>query len=199
MEVFSTAYLPGITYIQQYVKASNPVIDLGENYLKQTHRNRGMICSSNGPLHLIVPLRKSDSRRSGGMLISYLENWQGQHLKAIRSCYKNSPYYEHYQPEFEEIILYKYYLLNELNGALLDWILMQLEIVPKHRFSHEYIEQGTSDFRTFDYFKSATRPYKQVFSDKNGFLPGCGVIDMLFNKGPEALETISDFGFQVSD
>src|SRR5687768_4563647 len=109
MEIFSTAYLPGIHYIRQYIQASNPVIDLGENYIKQSHRNRGIICSSNGPLALIVPLSKPSSSASGkstgGVEINYAENWRTNHIKAIRSCYKNSPYYEHYQPEFENILL----------------------------------------------------------------------------------------------
>lgn len=198
MEIFSTAYLPGIIYIQQYIQASDPVIDLGENYIKQTHRNRGVICSSNGPLPLIVPLRKSDKRRTVDMSISYSEDWQSQHLKAIRSCYKNSPYFEHYQPEFENIILDKYDLLHQLNGALLSWILLQVDIKIKHRLSEVYIEAKGEDYRNFDYFKLATRPYKQVFSDRNGFLPGCGVIDLLFNKGPEAMVTILDLRLTIN-
>src|SRR5687767_2559843 len=135
MEIFSTAYLPGIIYIQQYIQASDPVIDLGENYIKQTHRNRGVICSSNGPLPLIVPLRKSDKKRTGDIPISYSEDWQSQHLKAIRSCYKNSPYYEHYQQEFEEILLNKFDLLHELNNEVLNWILVQLDVRIKHGLS----------------------------------------------------------------
>jgi hypothetical protein len=196
MEVFSTAYLPDIIYIRQYLLAKEPVIDLGENYIKQTHRNRGVICSSNGPLSLIVPLRKSapttiGSRKMAEIEISYSENWQDQHLKSIRSCYKNSPYYEHYQEEFETIIQSKWSLLCELNAELFKWLLDQLDIVPKHTIVTNYIESGFStDYRLSDYFIDASKTYKQVFSDRNGFTPGLSCIDLLFNKGPEAMAYI---------
>jgi hypothetical protein len=191
MDVLSTAYLPGILYIRQYLQSFNPVIDLGEHYIKQTHRNRGMICSSNGPLTLTVPLRKSGSRKTGEMEISYTEPWQSQHIKAIRSCYKNSPYYEHYQPEFEAILGKQYSFLYELNSALFSWLLVELGIPAKHSTSAAYVEAGiTNDYRNFDYFKSAIKPYKQVFSDRNGFCQGLSCIDLLFNKGPEAMAYI---------
>lgn len=188
MQVLSTAYLPYISYIQQYFCANNPVIDLGEHYVKQTHRNRGMICSSNGPLALIVPLRRMESRRCGDMEISYSEKWQDQHIKTIRSCYKNSPYYEHYQPEFELLLTTPFTLLHELNDAILRWLLNELDIPYKHTFSTEYIESSEdNDFRNIISPVKQEEFYKQVFSDRIGFTKGLSCIDLLFNKGPESM------------
>ncbi len=188
MKVFSTSYLPDIAYIQQYLYCHKPVIDLGEYYIKQTHRNRGYICSSNGPLALIVPLRKLDSKRVGDIEISYAEKWQDQHVKTIRSCYKNSPYFEHYQPEFESLITTHFKFLYELNDAVLQWLLAELDIPYKHTFSNDYIEASVeNDYRNEITTGKLLVPYKQVFSDRNGFCEGMSVVDLLFNKGPESL------------
>jgi len=188
MQVFSTAYLPYISYCQLYLASHNPVIDLGEHYIKQTQRNRGSVGSSSGALLLTVPLSKTESKRVGDMQISYTENWQKQHIKTIRSCYKNSPYYEHYQFEFEAILTTPFTHLYQLNEAILKWLLHELDIPYKHTFSNSYIENGiVNDYRNEINITKAPLPYKQVFSDRIGFCKNLSCIDLLFNKGPEAL------------
>ncbi len=188
MDVFGTAFIPGIQWFQLLIHSTEPVIDLGEHFIKQTQRNRGIILSSNGQLPLIIPLRKSDSRTVGSMEISYSEDWQTKGLRAIRSSYMNSPYYEHYQEGFEELFCRKEPLLHEYNKYLLDWIIQQLDMPVQLNYSMEYVEKGFSnDYRLLVSNEILQKEYKQVFSHKMGFVPGLSVIDLLFNKGPESL------------
>lgn len=192
MEVFGTSFLPNILYFQCLASASDPVVDLGEHFIKQTYRNRSVILGSNGPLQLTVPLRKNDSKVVIDQEISYAEDWQTKALRAIRSSYTNSPYYEHYQEEFEHLLMKKDALLYLYNKGLFNWLLKELDLNMQIRYSDSYIIQNiNNDLRNVD-FNEVTTPstiikYKQVFSYKTDFVAGLSVIDLLFNKGPESL------------
>lgn len=192
MDVFATAFLPGTLYLQKLLLSSHPVIDVGENFIKQTYRSRCTILSSNGPLMISVPLRKNDSKRVLDMEISYAEDWQTKALRAIRSSYANSPYYEHFQDEFEELLMRKESLLHLYNYELFNWMLKNLLIEKEFSISDEYItSEFNFDLRSIDFDGSPElkklQAYKQVFSHKTNFIPGLSGIDLLFNKGPESL------------
>lgn len=192
MDVFATAFLPGILYLKKWLLSSDPVIDIGENFIKQTFRSRCYILSSNGPLMISIPLHKNNSKSVGDMEISHTEDWQTKGLRAIRSSYANSPYYEHYQEEFEELLMSKESLLHSYNHQIFKWLLHQLYIDKEPVISKEYISSGfASDFRVADFEDVSElanlKSYKQVFSHKMEFKPGLSAIDLLFNKGPESL------------
>jgi hypothetical protein len=189
MDVFATAFLPGTLYFKKWLQSNDPVIDLGENFIKQTYRSRCTILSSNGPLMITIPLRKNDSKRVGDIEISYAEDWQTKGLRAIRSSYANSPYYEHYQEEFEALFMSKNELLYSYNRELFNWLLKNLYIEKNPGYSTEFISVGfNNDFRSKEFGSSLEmKEYKQVFSHKVNFIPGLSVIDLLFNKGPESL------------
>lgn len=191
MDVFGTAFLPNTSYFHSLIKSIHPVIDIGEHYIKQTYRNRTYILSANGPVSLIIPLRKTDSKHVMDTEISYAEDWQIKSLRSIQSSYKNSPYYEHYQLEFESLFLTKEPLLYVYNKSLFDWINIQLGIDLNLNYSREYVTADIrNDYRGVDFFSSddgLNKHYKQVFSYKMGFAGKLSVIDLLFNKGPEAL------------
>lgn len=198
MDVFGTSFLPNTLYFHRFLNAKQPIIDLGEHFIKQTQRNRTFILASNGPMPIIIPLCKNNSKRVYDMEISYSEHWQPKALRAIKSSYKNSPYYEHYQPEFEELLMRKEQRLHEYNRGLFEWLLKELDINIQVSYSCTYIENESSlgkrrlnDYRNFDFYAINCYPnatsYKQVFSYKIRFLAGLSLIDLLFNKGPEAL------------
>ena len=54
--LFSTSYLTPIEHIHKMVAAENILIELNENYIKQSYRNRCYILTANGPQALIVPV-----------------------------------------------------------------------------------------------------------------------------------------------
>ena len=192
MDVFSTAFLPNIAYFQNLLFASESIIDLGEHFIKQTHRNRAFILSPNGAIPIIIPIHKTDSKSVIDIEISYVEDWQTKHLRAVRTCYKNSPYYEHYQEEFEELLMDKQKLLHLYNKNLFNWLIKELGADCKIRYTNEYVEKLIGkDFRNVDFYSTPmllnNQEYKQVFSYKSNFTPNLSTIDLLFNKGPEAL------------
>lgn len=47
------------------------------------------------------------------------------------------------------------------------------------------------DLRKHLFKKHEIKPYEQVFSHKNGFIPNLSILDLLFNLGPETQQYIS--------
>jgi WbqC-like protein family len=58
LPLLSTAYLPPIEYVALIAKSGGCVIEKHEHFIKQTYRNRAVIATGNGPLALIIPLKK---------------------------------------------------------------------------------------------------------------------------------------------
>lgn len=173
------------------IHASNPILDIGENFVKQTHRNRMNILTSNGVLSFIIPIEKNTERVICLQKIAYKENWPAIHWKAIVSSYKNSPYFEHYEEEIKSIVFQEKEFLVEFNQTIFDWICNQLDIENKLEVSKKYIRENISiDYRSVDYcmkeIHADLRPYKQVFTTKFGFSSNLSILDLLCNKGPEA-------------
>ena len=57
MAVFPCAYFPSISYLKLLYEFQPCTIDLKENFVKQSIRNRCEILSANGRLKLIVPIQ----------------------------------------------------------------------------------------------------------------------------------------------
>src|SRR5690554_6691552 len=93
----TSAYLAPIQY---YSKLANfpVVLEVNDNYLKQTYRNRCNILTTNGIKTISIPIEKSGKLKTSmkEVKISYTENWQKLHWKTITSAYNSSPFFEYY-------------------------------------------------------------------------------------------------------
>ena len=123
--ILSTAYFPPIEYFAYILEAEEIFIEKEENYHKQTYRNRCYILSVNGPQCLSVPVYAGSLHKTiiKDIRIDYSKRWQQVHLRAIRSSYGSSPFFQYYFEEFESIIQNNYEFLLDLNMNLLELIL----------------------------------------------------------------------------
>jgi hypothetical protein len=71
--------------------------------------------------------------------------------------------------ELEHPIIYTDHFLHNTDTDIID---LRESIHPKKSSDHDIA------FRM--------QPYKQVFDDRHGFIPNLSILDLLFNKGPEA-------------
>ena len=200
MPIFATAYLPPINYIAQLAKYKNATIEQMETFPKQTYRNRAIILTANGLLPLIVPIIRTNGNHTltRDIQISYAENWNIKHWRAIESAYNSSPYFLYYKDTIEKIIIEPHKYLVDLNEQLLNYILKKLKIDCTTEYSIDYTQpnQSDEDYRTHFSIKqkydTAQFPiYNQVFETKFDFQPNLSILDLLFNLGPDANEYLS--------
>ena len=190
--LLSTAYLPNISYLSQVLKQDLILIEKHEHFVKQTYRNRCEILTSNGKLSLSIPLvKQADKELIADKKISYAEDWQKQHWRAITSAYKNSPYFEFFEDEFKPFYENKFELLFDYNTQLLQTILHILRVKKQIEFTSQFDINPSNcfDLRTLSDLNNSnklnTKQYYQVFADKQGFTPNLSCLDALFNVGLE--------------
>lgn len=190
--LLSTAYLPNIKYLSQVLNNEIVVLEKHEHFVKQTYRNRCEILTSNGKLSLSIPLvKQADKELIAEKKISYAEDWQKQHWRAITSAYKNSPYFEFFEDEFKPFYENKYELLFDYNTQLLQTILHILRVKKQIEFTTQFDVSPSNCFNLralseLNYSENINaKPYYQVFADKQGFVSNLSSLDALFNVGLE--------------
>lgn len=194
--LLSTAYLPNVYYLSQVIHHDKIILEKYEHFIKQTYRNRCEIVSANGKLSLSIPLiKQADKELISDKKISYAEDWQKQHWRAISSAYKNSPYFEFFEDEFKPFYENKYELLFDYNTQLLQTILNILRIKKEIEFTQnfEIAPNNIIDLRCLSGLTNLNvpfiMPYYQVFADKLGFTENVSCLDALFNIGLSTINT----------
>lgn len=191
--LFPTSYFPPISYAVSAKRFDEITIDGCEHYIKQTIRNRTDILSANGVLSLVVPvLRNKDMRASSEqVLIDYKTSWQQNHLRAIRSAYGKTPYFDYYFPEIENIIMSSPDRLIELNTLITTWAFEKMKLKTVLSKTKEYVSESENDFRNVFSKRNKkeiyeNKPYFQAFCDRFPFVRDLSCMDLLFNMGSES-------------
>ena len=194
--LLSTAYLPPISYLSAYVLSEKIIIERFETYTKQTCRNRCLIYGPNGIQSLSIPVKKTMGHHTliSDILTDNTRPWQKLHWRSIETAYNKSPFFLYYRDYFEPFFTRKTEHLIDFNTRILEQIFMilRIEIVPA--FTEEFEKEPENDQRELlvrKYQEFSFPAYFQPFSLKHGFLSNLSIIDLLFNKGPEAPEYLS--------
>ncbi|MEY4135614.1 MAG: hypothetical protein RL386_1964 [Bacteroidota bacterium] len=198
-----TAYLPPIPYLGACFLFGRIFIEQWEHYQKGGTRNRCFIATANGPQRLTIPLLKGKHQQLPvrEVRIDYREPWVKTHWQAIRSAYGRAPFYEEYTALLLPVFERRPAFLFDLNQELLRLVLGFLKC-PRHPELNEAYVRSPAD--TLD-LRAAFRPnymagqplqgfqvlpYPQLFEDRNGFLPGLSILDLLYCLGPGARDRI---------
>ena len=211
--LLSTAYFPPIEYFAAMANSRRVEIESGEMYQKQSYRTRCHINGANGLLVLTVPVLRSAIKDEGSshkiptanLKIDYSKPWILQHKRAFEAAYMSSPFFEYYMDEIYEILDSGEESLLKMNTALTIKIaqLIGIEtpislsdgnfIIPG---SEELKARNIADFRDSIHPKKEPlllkeleleKPYWQVFTNKQGFVPNLTILDLLCNEGPNAI------------
>ncbi len=196
MKILPLTYLGNTEWFSQLL-GGDCVVDLGENYVKQSCRNRCEIYSANGVMPLTVNVVKGGSYKKKpmrDMRIDYSKRWQHQHWVSICSAYKKSPYFDHYAEHFAPFYEKHFDFLTDFNLELLSLLLSLMGAEVELRTSQSYIHPAPEDIdlrhRTF--LSSEPSPlctppdYFQVFTERQPFVGGLSVLDLFFCEGREA-------------
>ena len=171
-----------------------------EHYQKRSFRNKCVIATAHGPLILTVPLAKGKHQQQliSKTQISYDEDWQHQHLHAIKSAYGRAPYFEHYIGEITDFFHEKEAFLFDLNWKIMQKVgaLLQTSFRLSESVHYQPLRSHSSDYRNaftprtyWKWLQDLT--YPQVFSDRQPFLANLSILDLIFNAGPAALPLLT--------
>ena len=119
MVILPSAYMPSVEYVARLLR-EECVVDLGENYIKRSQRNRAQILSANGVMSLTVNVENANRLRQKikDVRIDYSKRWQHQHWVSILSAYKSSPYYDYYADRLEAFFERRYEFLYDFNELI---------------------------------------------------------------------------------
>lgn len=195
MTILPLSYLPSVEYVARLLR-EQCVIDVGENYVKRSERNRAYILSANKVMPLTVNVVGGNRPRlpMRDVKIDYSKRWQHQHWVSIVSAYKSSPYFDHYAPYLEPFYRREWRYLVDYNRELLELLLRLLGSPMALPLSEQYVEsrEGDLDLRPKHREGSTfvAEPYFQNFSERMPFQPNLSVLDLLLCEGPSAIDGV---------
>lgn len=192
MQVFPAVCFPSVAYLQHLYRASDAVIDLGENFVKQSYRNRFDVLGPNGRMAITARV----VGHSGSIPINQVQlvndEWRRLARKGIQAAYGRSAFFIHYYDEMEALIN-DAASLAEFNLGSTTLLLEQWGMkLPK--VSESYIEDKIDqDYRNRKAELSllSAKNYPQVFQDRFPFEKNLSGIDLLMNLGPAGIEVIA--------
>lgn len=190
MLLLSTSYFPSVNYFSEFLCYENVQIESQEHFIKQTHRNRCSIATPQGVLHLSIPLINEGNKTiTAEKKISYTENWQIKHWRAIESAYNKSAYFEYFEQKIKEALFAHHEKLIDLNHQLMLCLLNILRIEKTVHYTTSFQKEGNfTDHRDEKKCRQINSSYYQVFKHKTGFLSNLSVLDLIFNEGLHAKE-----------
>ena len=196
MVILPLTYWGNIEYFANLLQGGEKaIIDLGENYVKRSERNRTEIVTPTGGMVLSIPLIKANRPRTPmrDMRIDNSKRWQHQHWVAILSAYRSSPYFDYIADRIAPIYEREWQFLTDLNCEILQTEFDILGIAPKHQFSETYIEprEEIIDLRNKKRESLFCSPqYFQTFMDRTPFVENASMLDLLMCEGREAISLL---------
>lgn len=186
-------YLPPISWFSVFLSEDSEIVfEQFESFPKQTYRNRTTIYGANGRLSLIIPMNHNGKRTMHEIEVSHRDNWLNIHWKSIKIAYQSSPYFEFYEHKLQEIFTFQTNSLLEFNLNALKILQKIFKTEKPYTLNKEYFKiPSEENYRESFSAKKESEfdipEYYQTFSDKYSFLPDLSIVDLICNKGPEAL------------
>lgn len=179
------------------------VFEQYEHFQKGSLVNRYYLAGPNGRILLSVPLVHAKRTRVPfrDLEICNLEKWQSLHWKTLCSCYRRSPWFEFYEPELRVMYEKPYRFLRDWNldafALIGSWLGRSWNLEWTREYEKTASGDPVSDARgrfvshpDYAVLEAGTGPYRQVFEDRTGFIPGLSILDMLFCMGKRAAEAL---------
>ncbi len=186
-------YFPCVNYMLALHSNDSCEIEQWDTFRKMSFRNRCIIVGSNGLINLTVPVEggRNNKQLIKDVLISYSENWQLQHCKAIVSSYAKAPFFEYYQQNVEQLIKKRHAFLLDKNMEIALWLKKALKMSSAIGMTERYefiLSTDIMDLRNKwlpnNYQEGGGLYYNQVFEEKIGFQKNVSILDFLFCRGP---------------
>ena len=207
--ILATTYFGPVQWYQKLNRFDGVLMEQHEHFLKQTYRNRCVIATTQGVQALTVPVEAPVGEGLAlsktpikDVRISNHGKWRTEHWNALQSAYGESPFFEFYEDDIRPFFEDRWEFLLDFNMAITEKMCELLDIHPHIELTSSYQNSlpfgegrgGALDFRTIIHPKHPQpdpdfnpKPYYQVYQERFGFQPNLSVLDLLFNRGNEAV------------
>lgn len=193
-------YFGCLSYYHEMAQHEHIVFDCTTAFSKMSFKNRMVIATAQGPLHLTIPIVGGRDQKTpmNTIRIAYDSPWKSQHFKAISINYKRAPYFDYYVDSLKDVYQKDYEYLNDFLMATQHWTKQQLKSKwliettieqPNINLATKWMDSiKPNNFQT----EGKQFQYQQVFDDNIGFIQNTCIIDALFAMGgKQALAMIS--------
>ncbi|MBP3289627.1 MAG: WbqC family protein [Alistipes sp.] len=194
--ILPSAYMPTVEYVARLLR-EECVVDVGENYIKRSERNRAQILSANGVMPLTVHVENANRPRMPmrDVRIDYSKRWQHQHWVSILSAYKSSPYFDYFAADIEPFYRREWRFLVDYNMEYLQTLLRLMGASVELNIDERYVEAADDDLdlrpkRKKEDSTFVAEPYFQVFSDRMPFAENLSVLDLVMCEGRDAIDAV---------
>lgn len=172
---------PSVSWFQNFIRHDSALLEIHENWVKQSFRSRYEIAGPNGRQSLSIPTIKKSRTVLKDVEISYSEDWVMNHLRSIKTAYNRSPFYEFYAHAYTNMLEQRPKYLLDLSVKTIEFGMKYLQLDKALTCTEKYlgIENDTPSM-------DLEIRYQQVFEEKHGFLENLSFLDLLFNNGPSA-------------
>lgn len=184
-------YFGALSYYSAIIETNLLVFDTQVAFSKMSFKNRMVIASAQGPLHLTIPIIGGRDQKTpmDQIRISYDSQWQSQHFKSIYTNYKRAPFFEYYVDSIKSLYSLKYELLNDFlletqkwsNQHLkAKWVIKTADSTKLEENQIKWIDPiKPNNFQS----KNSNIQYQQVFEEVTGFIPNLCILDLIFAMG----------------
>lgn len=198
-QYFPSVYLYSILSLYKYVR-----FESFENFQKGGFRTRCRVIGPGGIQEMRIPVTGGREQRelTTRVKTDNRSPWQRSHFRTLVSCYRRSPFFEFYEPGLRDLYEQEVDYLVDWNLECFNWSLkmlnLEVEVGTTGTYEPRYPAEEFLDVRGMARSKSnllpgvRNVPYEQVFRDRNGFIPGLSVLDLLFCAGPSALNILRE-------
>lgn len=203
-------YIPSIEYFAHWLHHGLLTIEQHEHFQKRTWRNKTAILSPDKPLYLTVPLRKGKHQQKliSEVNIAYDEAWINMHLRSLKTAYGKTAYFDEVISGFEDLLMFKYERLWDLNLDCLQYITTLIGGRWDFQLSDEYLPQypmevidlraGVPGGENFE--KMLEFPvYPQVQRLHKTHLLNLSIFDVLCHLGPETNSYLARYATKLYD
>jgi hypothetical protein len=184
-------YFGSVSYYKEIVATDQLVFDTITSFSKMSFKNRMIITTAQGPLHLSIPIVGGRDQKTpmNEIKIANDSPWKAQHYKSICTNYKRAPFFDYYEASLYDLYSKDYNMLNDFLLATQQWIQQQLKgkwIILANLDASTLTENvkwidpfKPNNFQTSDDFVT----YQQVFDANTGFIPNVCILDLIFAVG----------------
>lgn len=186
-------YFGNIGYYAAMAACGHAVICAGALFDKrQKSVHRCDIADTHGPVSLTVPIAKPHGVRNAkwsDVRLSDHGAWWHVHRVTLESAYGRTPFFDYYIDRFLPFLSAGVMELCPTVASLdlaVDSILREILLLETEVKVGE--ESAECETPLMPQFSSSLKPipYYQVRADRQGFVPGLSVLDLIFNLGPES-------------